>query len=220
MICQCLVHQDLSARQRQITIFCQPRPIIVNYFSHNIPIFLSPTNWSLPSSKNPHFQNETMCTTFHVKMRFICMRMKIISISKAEHLTSFWYGGLGGTRKWPIHGTVEPPFRRDTRDQGKCPLNRGVPSTELTDTNIIQWMLQSGDNLKTRTMSPKYRCPFNRGNWYKIIWTCFGGSGGNNVWLEWWCPPNKRIPKERFYCKMTTQHKVLPENANLSLSSD
>ena len=26
----------------------------------------------------------------------------IIAISKAEHLTVFWYRGLGGTRKWPI----------------------------------------------------------------------------------------------------------------------
>ena len=31
---------------------------------------------SLPSSKNPHFQNEARCTTFLVKMSFICMRMK------------------------------------------------------------------------------------------------------------------------------------------------
>ena len=29
-----------------------------------------------PSSKNPHFQNEARCTTFLVKMNFICMRMK------------------------------------------------------------------------------------------------------------------------------------------------
>ena len=43
----------------------------------------------LPSSKNPHFQNEAKCTTFLVKMSFICMRMAIISISKAEYLTSF-----------------------------------------------------------------------------------------------------------------------------------
>ena len=26
--------------------------------------------------KNPHFQNEAKCTTFVVKMSFICMRMK------------------------------------------------------------------------------------------------------------------------------------------------
>ena len=40
----------------------------------------------LPSSKNPHFQNEARCTTFLVKMSFI-------SISKAEHLPSFWNRG-------------------------------------------------------------------------------------------------------------------------------
>ena len=33
-------------------------------------------NRPLPSSKNPHFQNEARCTTFPVKMSFICMRMK------------------------------------------------------------------------------------------------------------------------------------------------
>ena len=31
---------------------------------------------ALPSSKNPHFQNEAKCTTFRVKMSFTCMRMK------------------------------------------------------------------------------------------------------------------------------------------------
>ena len=67
------------------------------------------------------------------------------------------------------------------------------------------------------------RCPLNRGVHSidvidkKIIWTCFWGSRGNNVWLEWWCPLKKGIPKERFYCKMTTKQKVLPENANLPL---
>ena len=33
-------------------------------------------NRPLPSSKNPHFQNEARCTTFLVKMSFLCMRMK------------------------------------------------------------------------------------------------------------------------------------------------
>ena len=33
-------------------------------------------NRPLPSSKNPHFQNEARYTTFLVKMTFICMRMK------------------------------------------------------------------------------------------------------------------------------------------------
>ena len=35
---------------------------------------------------------------------------KITSISKAEHLTSFWYRGPGGTRKWPITLQLRLPF--------------------------------------------------------------------------------------------------------------
>ena len=49
-------------------------------------------NRPLPSSKNPHFQNEAKCATFLVR------EWIIISSSKAEHLTSFWYrcpGKLG-----------------------------------------------------------------------------------------------------------------------------
>ena len=33
-------------------------------------------NRSFPSSKNPHFQKEAKCTSFLVKMSFICMRIK------------------------------------------------------------------------------------------------------------------------------------------------
>ena len=51
----------------------------------------------LLSSKNPHFHNGAKSSTFLVKMSFICMRLKIISISKAEHLTSFWWTGLGNS---------------------------------------------------------------------------------------------------------------------------
>ena len=50
------------------------------------------SNRALPSSKNSRFQNEARCTTFLVKISFICMRMRI-SIPKAEHLSSFWNGG-------------------------------------------------------------------------------------------------------------------------------
>ena len=53
-------------------------------------------NRPLPSSKNPHFQKEARCTNFLVKMSFICIRMtEMISISKAEHLPSFWNRGPG-----------------------------------------------------------------------------------------------------------------------------
>ena len=50
--------------------------------------WMTTLNWPLPSSKNPHFQNEAKYTTFLVEMSFIC-------ILKAEHLTSSWYRGSG-----------------------------------------------------------------------------------------------------------------------------
>ena len=43
----------------------------------------------IPSSKNPHFQNEARGTNFLVKMSFIGLRMKNDFLSKAEHLPSF-----------------------------------------------------------------------------------------------------------------------------------
>ena len=54
----------------------------------------------LPSSKNPHIQNEAKCTTFIVKMNFTCMRMK-----KHFHIKG-WALVLiqrpGGTRQWSV----------------------------------------------------------------------------------------------------------------------
>ena len=50
----------------------------------------------LPSSKNPHFENEARCTTFSVwKWVLFAWEWKMISISKAEHLSSFWNRGPG-----------------------------------------------------------------------------------------------------------------------------
>ena len=55
-----------------------------------------------PSSKNPHFQNEARCTTFLVKMSFICMRMKNDFHIKGWAPTLVLKQRPGGTRKWPI----------------------------------------------------------------------------------------------------------------------
>ena len=53
-------------------------------------LYMHVANRSLPSSKNPHFENEARYTTFLVKMSFVYMRMKlVISVSKAQHLPSF-----------------------------------------------------------------------------------------------------------------------------------
>ena len=59
-------------------------------------------NRPLPSSKNPHFQNEARCTTFLVKMSFICMRMKNDFHIKGWAPTPVLKQRPGGTRKWPI----------------------------------------------------------------------------------------------------------------------
>ena len=59
-------------------------------------------NRPLPSSKNPHFQNEAKCTTFLVKMSFICRRMKNHFHIKGWALNLVLIQRPGGTRKWLI----------------------------------------------------------------------------------------------------------------------
>ena len=54
-------------------------------------------NKPLPSSKNPHFQNEVRCTTF-----LICMRMKNDFHIKGSAPTLVLKQRPGETRKWPI----------------------------------------------------------------------------------------------------------------------
>ena len=63
---------------------------------------LQGANRPLASSKNPHFQNEARCTTFLVKMSFICMRMKNDFHIKGWAPTLVLKQRPGGTGKWPI----------------------------------------------------------------------------------------------------------------------
>ena len=58
-------------------------------------------NRPLPSSKNPHFQNEARCSNFFVKMSFICMRMK--KWFPYQRLSTYprFETEARGTRKWP-----------------------------------------------------------------------------------------------------------------------
>ena len=58
-------------------------------------------NRPLPSSKNPHFQNEAKCTTFLVKMSFTYMRMKNHFHIKGWTLNLVLIQRPGATRKWP-----------------------------------------------------------------------------------------------------------------------
>ena len=64
--------------------------------------WMTTLNWPLPSSKNPHFQNEAKYTTFLVEMSFICMRMKNHFHIKGWALNLVLIQRLGETRKWPI----------------------------------------------------------------------------------------------------------------------
>ena len=59
-------------------------------------------NTPLPSSKSHQFQIETKCTTFLVKMSFICIRMKNHFHIKGWALNLVLKQRPGGTRKWPI----------------------------------------------------------------------------------------------------------------------
>jgi len=59
-------------------------------------------NRPLPSSKKPHCQNEARCTTFLVKMSFICMRMKNDFHIKGWAPTLVLKQRPGRTRKWSI----------------------------------------------------------------------------------------------------------------------
>ena len=83
-----LVENQLAIEKQSEIKDCSRAYINVNELLFEM-LGLCHYNKPLPSSKNPHFQIEAKCTTFLVKMSFICTRMKIIFISKAEHLTSF-----------------------------------------------------------------------------------------------------------------------------------
>ena len=71
-------------------------------------------NRPLPSSKNPHFQNEARCTTFVVKMSFICMRMKNDFHIKGWAPSLVLKQRSGENRKWPI--VQGNPSTRATRN--------------------------------------------------------------------------------------------------------
>ena len=54
----------------------------------------------LLSSKNPHFKNEAKCTTFLVKMSFICLTMKNHFHIRGWALNLVLIERPGGTLKW------------------------------------------------------------------------------------------------------------------------
>ena len=77
-----------------------------SFFSHLLWMDIAPcteiVNRPLPSSKNPHFQNEAKCTTFLVEMGFNCMRMKNHFHIKGGALNLVLIQRPEQTRKWLI----------------------------------------------------------------------------------------------------------------------
>ena len=69
----------------------------------------------LPGSKNPHFQNEVKCTTFLVKISFICMRMKNLLHIKGWALNLVLIQRRGETRNWPIGQFLFPVSNNSPR---------------------------------------------------------------------------------------------------------
>ena len=102
-------------------------------------------NRLLLSSKNPRFQNETRCTTFLVKMSFICMRMKNDFHIKGWATTLVLKQRSGGTRKWTI-GSLKVsgvPNSIGCREVSMATPKRGeplkwAPANRHGHTEIIQ----------------------------------------------------------------------------------
>ena len=79
-VCLCCSYNlgwPLNVERMVDVMWCAARCLVLSarrgrYYSETLSLFNRP----LPSSKNPHFQNEATCTTFLVKMSIICMWMK------------------------------------------------------------------------------------------------------------------------------------------------
>ena len=78
------------------------------YMNHRVSINVKVNYRPLPNPKTPHFQHEAKCTTFLVKMSFICMRIKNHFHIKGWALNLVLIQRSGRPRKWLIiaHGQI------------------------------------------------------------------------------------------------------------------
>ena len=105
-VCLCCSYNlgwPLNVERMVDVIWCAARCLVLSarrgrYYSEALSLFNRP----LPSSKNPHFQNEVTCTTFLVKMSIICVKMKNDFHIKGWTPTLVLKQRPGETRKWPI----------------------------------------------------------------------------------------------------------------------
>ena len=104
------------------------------------------TSRPLPSSKNPHFQNQARCTTFLAKIDLICTRMKNDFHIKGWAATLVLNQRPGGTRKWPTsryltpHGSCLVPRRLSLDEHLRAFRARlsAKPRRRLTRTQISE----------------------------------------------------------------------------------
>ena len=88
-----------------------------------------------PSFTNSHFQNEAQSKTFLVKMSDICLRVNIIFMSMASHLTSLWNRGLRQLR----NGGMLWAFR-SALARGKRSLFLSSLSVSLSRVPVHGWI--------------------------------------------------------------------------------
>ena len=106
---------------------------------------LNPTNnRPLPSSTNPHFQNEARCTTFLVKMSFICMRMKNDFHINGWAPTLVLKQRAGGTQKWPSLGFFPIHYVNLVLLETNVPLHKSACfGKKKVDWTFDQWNLKN-----------------------------------------------------------------------------
>ena len=102
VFCNCL-NCKVSKIYAACTVYVAFSPMFQDFHRWTVPLGNSlDVNRLFPSSKNSHFQNEARCTTFLVKVSFICMRMKNDFHIKGWAPTLVLKQRPGGTQKWPI----------------------------------------------------------------------------------------------------------------------
>ena len=141
------IHSKCYTRKRILWVFdCTQNPVKQEGFCLSILVFflflflgsrqeaIKIPNKLLPSSKNPHFQNDVKCTTFLVKMSHVCTRMKNHFHIKGWALNLVLIQRPGGTRKWSIENTNTHPER--VRSQASEHLELGNSREAFHDHSL------------------------------------------------------------------------------------
>ena len=148
----------------------------------------------LRSSKTPHFQNDAKCRTFLVKMSFTCMAIKIISLSNAEHLTSFWYRGPGELENALSNHSVSP------LSPAECSVSCGGWGEGKKKTRWGRWEEKSGREAPAFPLHPSHRASHDYflTAHFRYIKILAGLWGFWNIFLRLHCLAISRFPIFQF----------------------